>query len=383
MTLLDIALQNLRRRSSRAALVVLCLTVAVSMMTAMVISSRALRLSISSKMDDYGANIVVAPRSDQLALSYGGMTLPGVTTDIPEFDGDVLSRIASISDGSSITSLAPKVVGSLELEGNQVLLVGIDFARELGMKKWWHLNGRSPSAASDVLLGASIASDLNRKAGDRVTVGGRAFDVAAVLSPTGSSEDDVIMADLETTQAMLGRGDKITFVEVTAGGGAVAERVAELISAAVPEARVTALKQAIEGKKQVMERFTAFGMALSALVLVASGFSVLSMMMSSVQQRTREIGIFRAVGYRRSHISAIVLSEAFLMSLAGGIAGFAVGSALGWLISVKLLDVPWLQAGTGTLVLSVSLSVVVGLASALYPAFRAASVDPARALRFI
>jgi putative ABC transport system permease protein len=382
LTLLDISLQNLRRRSSRAMLVILCLVVAVGMMTAMVISNRALQSSISSKMDEYGANIVIAPRSEQLALSYGGMMLPGVTTNTPEFDGEVLSRIASVRDGASIISLAPKAVGAVDLEGFPVLLVGVDFAREIGMKKWWRLDGRVPDAGSDVLIGSSIASDLGKKAGDRIMLGGKAFDVAAVLSPTGSSEDDVIMADLETTQAMLGRGDRLTFVEVTAEGAA-AERVAAQISAAVPEARVTALKQAIEGKKQVMERFVAFGMALSALVLVASGFSVLTMMISSVHQRTREIGILRAVGYRRSHIAVVMLSEAVLLSLAGGLGGFAAGSGLGRLIATRLLDVSQVQAASDALLIAVSLSLAVGLAAAAYPAFRAASIDPARALRFV
>ena len=152
----------------------------------------------------------------------------------------------------------------------------------------------------------------------------------------------------------------------------------------MPDARITALAQAVRGRQQTVDQLTSFSVAVSAVVLLIGALVVLTTMMSSVNERTREIGIFRAIGFRRSHVARVILTEAFVVSLLGGILGWLIGmlasQALGPAVAQLSVPVRWdplLAAG------AVGLSIAVGMAASAYPAMRAANLDPAEALRFI
>jgi putative ABC transport system permease protein len=129
-------------------------------------------------------------------------------------------------------------------------------------------------------------------------------------------------------------------------------------------------------------QFSRFAYVVSAIVLLVGSLVVLTTMMASVAERTQEIGILRAVGYRRTQVARIILFEALAVNLAGGVvgalAGFAASRALGPALAQLATPIPFDATLSGLAVLA---AVALGAVAGSYPAIRAARMDPALALR--
>lgn len=387
MRISDIALANLRRRKARALFSIFGLLLGTATMVALTSITTAMKADLADKLDQYGANIVVTPRANDLSLTYGGVTVGGVAYDVKDLPADTVSRIKSIKNRESLSAVAPKLLGAVRADGTDrpVLLVGVDFPSEFHMKKWWDVTGKKPSGQDEVLLGATLAQRLGKSAGDGITLNGHPFRVAGVLHELGGQEDSLVFGDLAMTQELLGQPGRISLVEVSAlCTTCPIEEIVAQINEAVPEAKAVALKQAVRGREETIGRLDRFSLAVGAVVLLIGTLVVLTTMMSSVNERTREIGIFRAVGFRRNHIIRLILLESLVISLAGGILGYLAGVAVARVAAPLMAGGPLTVGWSPVLGLgAVSAAAVVGLLASAYPAYRAAQLDPAEALRFI
>lgn len=385
MRLTDISLNNLKRRKSKMLFLVLGLLIGVSTVVTLVSVTQTMHTDIQNKIDQFGANIVVTPKADDLALSYGGVTVSNATYDVKELHTDDAARIKLIPLRANIANVAPKLVGAVDVGGSKVLLVGVDFPSELRLKKWWEIVGQEPAAPDEVLLGYNAASRLSAMPGNTITINGRPFQVAGTLKELGSSEDGAIFADLGAAQQVLGKPGAVSLIEVSALCKACpVEDIVQQISRELPDARVSALAQAVKSRQHTVDQLTSFSLAISLVVLLIGGLVVLTTMMSAVNERTREIGIFRAIGFRRTHIARVILFEALLVSLLGGVLGWFLGMLASMVLAPRVAQLssgvewnPLLALG------AVALAVSIGLAGSIYPAIRAANLDPAEALRFI
>jgi putative ABC transport system permease protein len=385
MRLTDISLNDLRRRKSKMAFLVVGLLVGVATVVTLVSITQAMHADIQDKIDQFGANILITPQSDELSLSYGGVTVSNTSFDIKELHTDDAARIRTIELRANIATVAPKLIGAVDTAKGKALLVGVVFPEELKIKKWWRIVGQEPVEANDILLGYMAAAKLGVMPGSTLRLGGQTMNVVGTLEETGGQEDSLIIADLTTAQAILGKPNAISLIEVSALCKACpVEEIVKQISGVLPDARISALAQAVRGRQQTVDQLTSFSVAVSAVVLLIGALVVLTTMMSSVNERTREIGIFRAIGFRRSHVARVILTEAFVVSLLGGVLGWLIGmlasQALGPAVAQLSVPVHWdplLAAG------AIGLSIAVGMAASAYPAMRAANLDPAEALRFI
>ncbi len=384
MRLSTIALNNLRRRRGKAALVVLSLAIGVATVVSMLAVTAALKADTERKIDQFGANILVLPRSDDLALSYGGVAV-GVSSTVQELSAGDADAIRTIKSSENISVVAPKLLSAVEVEGVRALLVGVDFRQELLLKKWWILKGQKPESPDQLILGHEAADRLQAAPGSMLQILGKPFRVAAVLETVGNQEDSLIYADLATVQGLLGKPGRVSLVEVSAlCSTCPIEEIVAQIGQKLPQARVTALSQVMKSREQTVEQLSNFSLAVSAVVLLVGGLVVLTTMMSSVSERTREIGVFRAVGFRRSHVVRILLAEATVLSLLSGLIGWAVGTAGSSVVAsqVARLEVP---VGWDPLLalVATALALLVGVLGSLYPTLRASALDPAEALRSI
>jgi putative ABC transport system permease protein len=385
MKLTDISLNNLRRRKSKMGFLVVGLLIGVATVVTLVSITQAMHTDIQDKIDQFGANIVITPKSDELSLSYGGVTVSNTSFDVKELHSDSAALIRTIDLKANIAAVAPKLIGAVETGGTRVLLVGVVFPEELKIKKWWQIVGQEPSGPDDVLLGYGAAAKLGLMPGGKLSLAGRNLKVAGTLKETGGQEDDLIVADLATTQAILGKPNAISLIEVSALCKACpVEDIVAQIEGVLPDAKISALAQAVKSRQQTVDQLTSFSVAVSAVVLLIGALIVLTTMMSSVNERTREIGIFRAIGFRRIHVARVILTEAFIVSVLGGLLGWVVGMLASVTLGPRVAQLsvpipldPVLAAG------AVGLSVIVGLGASIYPALRASNLDPAEALRFI
>ncbi len=384
MKLHTISINNLKRRKAKMAFLTIGLMVGIATIVTLVTLTRSMSSDIERKMDEFGANILVTPQSNGLAMNYGGISLGGVSFDQREILESDLAKIKTIANHKNVSAISPKVLGGIKINNHDVLLVGVNFESELKMKQWWKIFGDEPRSERDLLLGSDAANVLNVSPGDSLTIKGEIFKVAGVLDQTGSQDDALVFAGLARAQKLLGKVGKISMAEVAAlcSGCPIGDMVTQ-IAEKIPDAKVSAIQQVVEGRLKALDQFKRFSYAMAGVVVFIGSLIVFVTMMGSVNERTVEIGIFRAIGFRKSHIMRIILLEAALVSLLAGILGYAVGMggaklALPFMAESRNIHLLW----DGVVAFgSIGLALALGLLASLYPALHASKMDPTEALR--
>src|SRR5258708_6809866 len=161
MRISSIAWANLKRRKGKAAFLIIGISIGIATVVALLTLSRVIKDEIGTQLDQYGANIIVVPQSNSLSLDYGGIAVSGVSLNISQLKNDDAKRILEIPYRDRLSVVAPKILGVAEVEGQQVLLAGVDFTSELKLKRWWRLVGQKPSQDQEVLVGYDVANRLS------------------------------------------------------------------------------------------------------------------------------------------------------------------------------------------------------------------------------
>jgi len=386
MTLKNIVFSNLRRRKARAIFVLVGLLIGVATVVGLISLVREMKNDINHKLEMYGANILIVPKTENLSLTYGGMSLGGFSFDMQEIRQEEVAKIKTIKNVANVAAVGPMVLGPVTVGGHRILLAGVDFTAAQILRPWWSVKGKMPTREDGVIIGSDASRIIGLKPGDKVTLRGRALPVTGVLEATGSQDDGLIFAPLPVAQGILGKQGRISMVEVAAlcSGCPIPEMVKQ-ISSVLPSGNVMAIQQVVKGRMETIDHFQKFSYGVSALVLLVGCLMVLVTMMGSVRERTVEIGIFRAMGYRKSHVLRIILLEAAMVAAVAGIAGYLAG------VGATRLLLPLFTQGQGHGA-AISLdpvmaaaaflaSIMLGIAASLYPALMASRLDPNEALR--
>jgi putative ABC transport system permease protein len=161
------------------------------------------------------------------------------------------------------------------------------------------------------------------------------------------------------------------------------DEIVRQISKEIPHAKVTAIKQTLQTRMEALDHFKKFSIGISAIVLLIGSLIVFTNMMASVNERKREIGIFRAIGFRKSHVVRIIFLESLIVGVMAGIIGYGLGIGISRLVGPMITGVkgggvtidPLLALG------AIFLSAFIGVLSSAYPAIHASKMDPTVALR--
>ncbi len=334
MTLRTIAFANLRRRKARAAFLVAGLLIGVATVVALLTLSRSMTRGAEADLESYGANIVITPKADDVALTYGGIDVGGVSVGDQGLDEADLARVRAIPAAGSISVVAPELVGPVQVKGRRALLMGVDPEAQFELKRWWSIGaGRPPRDGRELIAGARAAEVLGLEMGDYVRIRGERFTVTGVLRPTGGQDDELLVAELADVQRVLGRSGELTLIEVAAAySGAPVDEVVRQLSAALPQAEVSGVREAVASRLHAVDRLRGFGLAIVGVVVGIEVLVVFLTMMGSVSERTTEIGVFRAIGFRREQITRLVLLEAVAAGVAAGVLGYAAGMAVSYAV---------------------------------------------------
>jgi len=416
MNLFQIALRNLRRRKGKMIFMLLGLVLGSATVVAIYSTITAMQTEISRQLSDLGANIVITANSGELAFQYGGITIPELIFDAAVLTDADFDKINSISASQALIAVSPKLIGTASTGTENIVVAGTDLSREFAVKPWLRfdeIHKDSPANGTviiedetmemtyerlnlervsnvrglgpvEVVLGSALADYLELKAGDRLELNGIIFTVLGVLQATGMAEDNQALINLAEAQLLMDRPGELTVIEIASDFNLINEEVLLFqLQNALPAANVTGVRQAVMARDELLSSLFRFGTFAGVLVFLTGSLIVILTMFAAVRERTREIGVFRAVGFRSLHIFTIISSESLLVSAFGGLAGYHVGllaaRIAGPILTGSELASPWL--------FSVFLFTVVGTAAAgglagLYPAFKAAQLDPAEALRF-
>ncbi|MGE4272303.1 MAG: ABC transporter permease [Desulfitobacterium sp.] len=385
MKILDISLGNLKRRKLRSFLLLLSIIIGVSSSVFLFTTTRSMEQDVADKIDQFGSNLLILPKAGE-TLSFGGVTVG--TSSGTELDMSMIPLMKTIKNKETLATISPKLLAEATIQDKKVLLVGVQFADELRLKKWWKIDGLEAGQlpeVNEILIGSEVARILKLSPQQLVQIKGQEFRVGGIIQPTGSIENDqAIFMDLTTLQKAENKPTAINLIEAAVlCYTCPIEDVTMQLSETLPEAKVTALQSTLESRDDTVQQFSLFATIISVILLITSGFVVAMSMISAVKERTRDIGVLRAIGFRKKHILRMFLYEVSLVSVLGGLIGFGLGMGLAMNFGSSLAQMTVQVPFQPILVLySILAASGISLIASIYPAWKATKLDPVEALRY-
>ncbi len=395
--LLRSALRSLGGNRLRTALTMLGVVIGVGSVVGMIALGEGARKSVEGSIRSMGTNL--------LSIRPGSPSRFGVRSGTSETltEGDA----RAIEDLPGIAAMAPDATGMAQVEylTNNASTVVVGATPEwLGVRAFELADGafiRPPDLVARrrvAVLGSFVAQTLFAALdpiGERIQVKGVPFVVVGVLEEKGTSgfgnPDDQIVVPLTTYQSALFGTDKLSGISVQVADGVAMDVVQADIERVIrsrhriPEGqeddfRVRSQTEMLQTMNEVTGAFTALLGGVAAVSLLVGGIGIMNIMLVSVRERTREIGIRKAVGARRRDILLQFLVEAIFVSVVGGLFGLALGYGLAFAMS-RLAN--WeAVVPPYAVVLALGTSIGIGVVFGVWPARQAARLDPVEALRY-
>jgi len=389
-----IVLKDIVRRKKRVLFA--ALGVAIGTMTVVGVLTIALagQAKIYNELEKYGPNLAVMPAISNVDTHLGDLSLGTLAVGenyIPEeklpqirqiADGEIKAALG-ITDQGNIATIAPKLYINTAVKGTSMMVVGMVPEEESKIKTWWKIEqGKYLEGTDQALVGAVAAKLLTLNTGDTVELNGSAVTVTGILEETGSNDDYQIFVPLETLQKAFGKEGLISSIDIRALCNACpVEVIANAINQNITGVRAIAVKQVAEAEMGVMERMNKFMLALGGITLAVGLFGVVNTMMSSVNERIKDIGIMRAVGASRNQIMRVFIYEAIIIGIVGGIFGYLAGTLLAYIVGPIIFEGTNINFVLKYLPLSLALAILVAVIATLYPALRATRIRVADSFR--
>lgn len=399
MNIFQIAMNNLKRRKIKMLFLMIGLSLGVATVVVFANIIQAMDLDLGDRIDELGANAIIIPRSEGMQMAYDNTIVSELTFDVQKLTMDDIPKIYSSEVAEYINIVSPKLISSVEINNQLAIAVGVDTRQEFTQKPWLSLSeqmglseGEKPidMALIDLpddglIFGETAAQALEVQTGDKVIVNGKNFTVYGILERLGSEEDGLVYANLSVFQSLLNRPNELSLIEISAYCNfCPIEEVAMVLNIDIPNGRTIPVRQAALFREETIEQFSTFGIMFSSIVLLISSLVVLITMLSAINERTREIGIFRAIGFRKLHVIKIISIEVVTVSFIGGLMGYLFGSIFTYYVGPYLAQIQGQITLRADLFLpAMLLSMGLAMVASIYPVLKAAKLDPVEALRFI
>ncbi|MCE5215003.1 MAG: ABC transporter permease [Methanobacterium sp.] len=374
MSFLSLIVKNPFRNRTRAVLAILGISIGIATIVALGMITDGLTASTQTTLSNGTAEITVTATGSNAFSATGGTLAENYVTNILNISG--VNSTAGILRG--ITPAAGTVNG-LEVNGinsSQINLEGIAIT-----------NGTNfADGSNQVIIGKTIAPVINKTVGSTITLFGKEFTVVGIYQSGNIVTDSLAFVSLTTLQNLTNAQGKITIVAVKIDTGANATNVANNITNAYPnQLTTTTATQEASLMDKSMSGINTASAAISVLAIVIGGIGIINVMIMSVFERTREIGVLKAVGWKSSDILIMILGESIILTLVAGV----VGILLGYIGSEGLLaffsttgSVIKPVFTTNIVVRALVIALVVGILGGIYPAYRASRLPPTEALRY-
>ena len=398
-----ISLRALAANKLRSGLTMLGIIIGVAAVVALMAIGRGATRSVTSRVEGLGSNLVSVSSarnlrqagaqstplyySDFQAIAHGTSNVNGIS---PTYQTSAQVQYGNKQSQFSITGVTPAFA--------EVQAYTVDQGRFI-------TNGDNAAESRVVVLGSQTATDLFsglNPMGRDITIDGINFTVVGVLASKGStgffSQDDVIMIPLETGYSRLFGGRALENGKRTLSSIALSASDPNAVDAVISQVEyilrrehgltlrdtlpfnVNSQNQFLSTLNSITTTLTAFLGAIAGISLFVGGIGIMNIMLVSVRERTREIGLRKAVGARRSVILMQFLVETITLSLVGGVLGILLGATIAGAVTLTGLITTYVSLDV--ILYSFFFAALVGLFFGIYPAYQAASLRPIEALRY-
>jgi putative ABC transport system permease protein len=373
MRFLTFVIKNLLRRPGRSSLTVLGISLAVAAAISLIGVSQGFEQSYFELYTGYGVDLVVqrSGRAQQIAS--------GLNQEL----GDRIRRLPGVNE--VIYGLVD-IVSFEEADLFVVLVNGwerdcptIDHFQFIAGRKF------RPGDQESVLLGKTLADSLGKHVGDEIDLYGRKLKVIGVYESRNVYENSFVIMPLDVLQKLTDRPGQVTGFTIEADPGSTPEEIDELrrrIEALEPRLAVLPTAEFV-GSIAHIRAAQAMAWLTSTVAMILGGIGVLNTMIMSVSERTRELGVLRAIGWPRSRVVRMILAESIFISLAGAVVGIGGGMLLTEILGRIRATAGFISGHIAPDIIAegIALALAMGLIGAAYPAYWSAGLRPVDALR--
>jgi putative ABC transport system permease protein len=393
-----LALRNLRSRSLRNWLTIFGIIIGVFLIISLISLSGGLQETIMTQLRMMGSDLIIVmpgEMQDIMVAILGGM-------ELSDADIKVIERVRGVENVMVFPNAAEVV--RYEGEAKITFLAGIDFGGASSILKedmgWQTVEGDFPhSGRREVLIGNVVPRDIfpGIREGDEIVIKGRRFKVAGVLMSLGNRQDDsMIVLDLDDFRTITGKREGTPMAIVKANPDFDIDDVVKNIEAALgktgkrrigedaPSFSVLTSETISNMVGNVMDILRMVIIAFASIALIVGGIGIMNTMYTSVRERTREIGIMKAVGAKNSAVLTIFLIESAIIGIIGGLGGTLLGIILAKAVEMYAQSHMFYITASitpGLIIFGLAFSFLVGCLAGFFPARRAAKMKPVDALR--
>ena len=394
------ALDALWANRLRSLLTILGVIVGVAAVIAVVTLTQGASAVLNARVASLGTNVLtITPGSSTTGGVRGGA---GTTQSLTQADADALAALPHVSAVSPVLGASAQVIAGAQNWNTRVegVYPGYQSIGSWQMAEGsWFSDAAEASGQPVAVLGQTVVQNLftptgTDALGQSITINSQTYQVVGVLQTKGtagfSNQDDVVFVPFSAAQERLNNSQYVSQIEAqvdsTDNVNTVQQAMTSLLEqrhniapGGTDDFTVRSPTQFVQTAQQSTQTLATLLIGIAAISLIVGGIGIMNIMLVSVTERTREIGIRMAVGARRGDIRNQFLVEAVTLSVVGGLFGVAIGLVGGALLT-RAFGLPF-TLSVGAIALAVGVSMVIGVIFGFYPALRAARLDPIVALR--
>lgn len=388
----------------RSGLTVLGIVIGIASVIAMVSVGQGAQSSIQSSIESIGSNLLqITPGATRSVGGYQATSQRGSAQTLTIADADaILQQVQNVSAVSKEVSSRYQVTASGTNSNTTVLGVEENYLEVHNVAVAtgeFFSNSQSNSLAKVAVLGPTTATDLFGEGvdpiGQKIRINGVQFKVVGVSETKGGSgfnnQDDRIYIPLKTAQRFLSGNAYLGTIAISATDSDVMTQVQNDVTDLLlsrhkitdpTKADFSVLNQAdiLQTASSITGTFTALLAAIAGISLLVGGIGIMNMMLTTVTERTREIGLRKAIGAKAKDINTQFLMEAVMLTLIGGVLGTLLGALIS--VGISLTGLLTTQLSWLAVALAFGVSALIGVVFGYYPARHASKLNPIDALRY-
>jgi putative ABC transport system permease protein len=390
MNFLTLAAKNLLRRRGRTLLTVLGVAIAITVLFSLLSLNSGYQKELNKEVNSLGVHILAVPKGcpyEAASLVIHGGVIPKYLTAT---DLDNVRSIEGIE--LAVPMLMHQFIRRDNKTGQDVphIIFGIKIDEERELKPWWTVEGRyfTDNETRVMLVGRGLADKENLTVGSKIPSGPfRDFIIVGILDRTGDQDDQFHFVPLTEAQRVFDKEGKITTIAVKVRDVSQISKISAEMER-IPDIQVVTMTQIMGTIMNLAGSARSLLLTVIAIALIISAFGIINTLLMSVNERTREFGVMKAIGASGLDIGKMVLAETVFITFSGGVIGI-IAAVVGSRVIEGFVRGMLPYSPRGTMVslspeligFALVFSIALGLVCGIYPAFKSSRLTPMEAIR--